>query len=62
MFLIAFLDRIFSMQKKELQAREAKIAGVSRLKILQDRVDDLRTNGHLRSLLVGARPDLGSGS
>lgn len=50
------------MQKKELQAREAKIAGVSRLKILQDRVDDLRTNGHLRSLLVGARPDLGSGS
>lgn len=46
------------MQKKDLQAREAKIAGVSRLKMLQDRVDDLRADGHLRSLLVGSGSEL----
>jgi hypothetical protein len=55
-------DLSANMSKKELQAREAKIAGVSRLKFLQNRVDDLRGNDHLRSLLaqrvVGHKHDI----
>jgi CRP-like cAMP-binding protein len=51
---------IFS--KEELQAREAKKAGVSKLRLLQDRVDQLRDNEKMRQQLaervVGHKRDI----
>ena len=50
------------MSKAQLQAREAKIAGVSRLHLLQDRVDQLRGDELMRSKLatrvVGHKQDI----
>jgi hypothetical protein len=50
------------MSKEELQAREAKKLGVSKLKLLQDRVDQLRDNEKMRKQLaervVGHKHDI----